>query len=360
MTPTMMIDCKIKVLETATKDIEHWDRVRVYHGAKELLGRIVPLEDKMLPKGTEGYVQIRLEEKLACKTGDKIILRAYSPMETIGGGTILDANAKKHAHADENLIETFQVKEQGEPKDIVESYLLQSEGFVESKEINEKLSIADTMLAEIKQLLQGEDKIVIIGNQMIHKKRIEDLADKSVATLKSFHEENNLKKGMNREAFKSKMKITLKTKEYDRFIEYLTQTRPIQEDKALLRLTDFEIVYDPEQEIIKNEILARLIKEALTPSLVKDYIDTPQRQTVLDGLIEQELVVRVSDELIYERKVIDKFTEEVQQILAAQGEITMNDIRDRYDLSRKFCIALLEYFDRIRVTRRVGDKRIAF
>ena len=358
MTPTMMIDCKIKALTTASKDIEHWDRVRVYHGSRELLGRIVPLEDKVIARGSESYAQIRLEESIACKTGDKIILRAYSPMETIGGGTVLDANAKKHSHADEKLIETFQVKEQGEPKDIVESYLMQADRFVEGKDIVEKLSLAGPLLEEIKKDLQEEGKIVVIGNQLIHQRNMESLADESVQLMEGYHQQNSLKKGISREEFKSKMKITLKTKEYDGFIDYLTSIRPIEEDKALLRLQGFEIIYSPEQEAIKQEILDRLRQEALAPSLVKDYIDTPQKQTVMDGLIEQELVVRVSDELIYERQIMDKFTTEIRQILAEQGEITMNDIRDRYDLSRKFSIALLEYFDRIRVTRRVGDKRL--
>lgn len=358
MTPTMMIDCKIKALTTASKDIEHWDRVRVYHGSRELLGRIVPLEDKVIARGSESYAQIRLEESIACKTGDKIILRAYSPMETIGGGTVLDANAKKHSHADEKLIETFQVKEQGEPKDIVESYLMQADRFVEGKDIVEKLSLAGSLLEEIKKDLQEEGKIVVIGNQLIHQRNMESLADESVQLMEGYHQQNSLKKGISREEFKSKMKITLKTKEYDGFIDYLTSIRPIEEDKALLRLHGFEIIYSPEQEVIKKEILDRLRQEALAPSLVKDYIDTPQKQTVMDGLIEQELVVRVSDELIYERQILDRFTAEIRKILAEQGEITMNDIRDRYDLSRKFSIALLEYFDRVRVTRRVGDKRL--
>lgn len=358
MTPTMMIDCKIKALTTASKDIEHWDRVRVYHGSRELLGRIVPLEDKVIARGSESYAQIRLEESIACKTGDKIILRAYSPMETIGGGTVLDANAKKHSHADEKLIETFQVKEQGEPKDIVESYLMQADRFVEGKDIVEKLSLAGPLLEEIKKDLQEEGKIVVIGNQLIHQRNMESLADESVQLMEGYHQQNSLKKGISREEFKSKMKITLKTKEYDGFIDYLTSIRPIEEDKALLRLQGFEIIYSPEQEVIKKEILDRLRQEALAPSLVKDYIDTPQKQTVMDGLIEQELVVRVSDELIYERQILDRFTAEIRKILAEQGEITMNDIRDRYDLSRKFSIALLEYFDRVRVTRRVGDKRL--
>ena len=358
MTPTMMIDCKVKILPEASKDVEHWDRIRLYHGAREILGRIVPLEGKTIAKGQESYAQIRLEENFACKAGDRIILRAYSPMETIGGGMILDANPSKHSHADDSMVESFQVKEAGEPKDIVESYLMQAKDFVDHKEIIEKLSVSEKELVEIKNNLQEEGKILALGNHLIHMKNMENLADKAVQLLDSYHEQNSLKKGISREEFKSRMKISLRTKDYDMLIEELTKMKPIVEDKAILKKADFEITYSPEQEKIKTDILDRLKKEGLEPSLVKDYIDTPAKQTVMDGLMEQDLIVRVSDELIYDKKTIEKLTEEVKEILKSQNEISMNDIRDRYNLSRKFSIALLEYYDRIKITRRVGDKRL--
>ena len=358
MTPTMMIDCKVKILPEASKDVEHWDRIRLYHGAREILGRIVPLEGKTIAKGQESYAQIRLEENFACKAGDRIILRAYSPMETIGGGMILDANPSKHSHADDSMVESFQVKEAGEPKDIVESYLMQAKDFVDHKEIIEKLSVSEKELVEIKNNLQEEGKILAMGNHLIHMKNMENLADKAVQLLDSYHEQNSLKKGISREEFKSRMKISLRTKDYDMLIEELTKMKPIVEDKAILKKADFEINYSPEQEKIKTDILDRLKKEGLEPSLVKDYIDAPAKQTVMDGLLEQDLVVRVSDELIYDKKTMEKLTEEVKEILKSQNEISMNDIRDRYNLSRKFSIALLEYYDRIKITRRVGDKRL--
>ncbi len=358
MTPTMMIDCKVKILPEASKDVEHWDRIRLYHGAREILGRIVPLEGKTIARGQESYAQIRLEENFACKAGDRIILRAYSPMETIGGGMILDANPSKHSHADDSMVESFQVKEAGEPKDIVESYLMQAKDFVDHKEIIEKLSVSEKELVEIKNNLQEEGKILAMGNHLIHMKNMENLADKAVQLLDSYHEQNSLKKGISREEFKSRMKISLRTKDYDMLIEELTKMKPIVEDKAILKKADFEINYSPEQEKIKRDILDRLKKEGLEPSLVKDYIDAPAKQTVMDGLMEQDLIVRVSDELIYDKKTIEKLTEEVKEILKSQNEISMNDIRDRYNLSRKFSIALLEYYDRIKITRRVGDKRL--
>ena len=360
MTPTMMMDCKITALPNAGKDIEHWDRIRLYHGAREILGRIVPLEGKVIPRGQEGYAQIRLEEKFACKAGDRIILRSYSPMETIGGGTILDANSKKHSSADEQLVETFKIKEAGEPKDIVESYLLEAKGFADNREIIEKLSFSESVLRGLVDELIAEGKVVMIGNQMLHLRNMEKQLDRSEEIINSYHQQNPLKKGMGREEFRSKMEFKIKAKEYDAFLDYLTGHRAVIADKTLIKRADFEMNYTPEQQQIKEEILSRLKKEALTPSLVKDYIDSPAKQTVMDGLLEEELVVKVSDDLIYDKDTILKLTDEVISILEEKKELQMSDIRDKYELSRKFAIALLEYFDRIKLTKREGDKRVRF
>ncbi len=358
MTPTMMIDCKITALKNTSKDIEHWDRVRMYHGAREILGRIVPLENKIIQRGADGYAQIRLEENFACKSGDKIVLRSYSPMETIGGGTILDANSKKHSTADERLIETFKIKEAGEPKDIVESFLLESKTFVEFKEIIEKLSFTENYLKEITETLIEEKKIVKLGNQFIQLRNMNDLLDKSEELLKSYHLQNSLKKGMSREEFRSKMEFKLKGKEYDAFLEYLCTNRDIVADKTIIKMADYELSYTPEQQKIKDDILERLVRENLTPSLIKDYIDTSEKQSVMDGLLEEDLVVKVSEDLMYHKTVVEKLIDEVKNILAEKNELQMSDIRDKYDLSRKFTIALLEYFDKIKLTKRMGDKRI--
>lgn len=358
MTPTMMLDCKIKVLPNATKDVEHWDRIRLYHGARELLGRIVPLEAKTIRKGEEGYAQIRLEEKFACKAGDRIILRAYSPMETIGGGTVLDANSKKHSSADENLVESFKIKEAGEPKEIVESYLFQAKDFVEPKEIIETLSFSEVMLKELLAQLEAEQKIVMIANWLIHRRNLEDKLEQSEQLIDKYHQQNPLKKGMSREEFRSKMQLNLKPKEYDIYLEHWMNKNTVIADKTLIKKIGFEMTYTAEQQKLKQEILQKLKKEALTPSLVKDYIDTTQKQAVLDGLIEEEAVVKVSEELVYDKEVVLKLQQEILQILQDKGELQMSDIRDKYELSRKFVIALLEYFDRIKITKRVGDKRV--
>ena len=120
---SMMIDVNISLVEHCKKSLKHWDRIRVFHGTKQILCRIVPLNEDEIPYGESGYAQLRLEEKIVAKKVDRFIIRSYSPMDTIGGGIIIDTAPKKHKIYDESVIETLKIKEKGELKDIIEEYL---------------------------------------------------------------------------------------------------------------------------------------------------------------------------------------------------------------------------------------------
>lgn len=360
MSPTMMIDCKIRVIKEASKDIEHWDRIRLYHGAREILGRIVPLEASIIQRGHEGYAQIRLEEKLACKSLDKIVIRTYSPMETIGGGIILDANPKKHSSADDNLVEAFHIKEEGSPKDVIENYLKSVKDFVSIPQIIEKLTFSQDLIKIQLEELQKDGKVIVVGGPVIHYNNFEIMINDGEELLSKYHQQNPLKQGMSREEFKSKLGLKLKPREYDVFLEELMKLKEVVLNQSIIKLKNFEIVYTPEKQKIKDEIMIKLKREGMTPSLVKDYVDTKEKEEVIEGLLEEQLIVRVSEDLIYDKKVIDKFHQEIKAFIEQNKGMTMNDFREKYELSRKFTIALLDYFDRIKLTRRVGEKRLLF
>ncbi|MBQ6630708.1 MAG: selenocysteine-specific translation elongation factor, partial [Romboutsia sp.] len=114
---SMMLDIKLSLVKHSNKSIKHWDRLRLYHGTREILCRIVPLDKDIVKPGESCYAQLRLEESIVTKKLDNIVLRNYSPLETIGGGIILDTKPKKHKRFDESIINSLKIKEKGEIKD---------------------------------------------------------------------------------------------------------------------------------------------------------------------------------------------------------------------------------------------------
>ena len=112
---SMMLDVKLSLVKHTNKNLKHWDRLRLYHGAREILCRVVPLDKEITKSGESCYAQLRLEESIVAKKLDNFVLRNYSPLETIGGGIIIDTKPKKHKKFDENVISSLKIKEKGEP-----------------------------------------------------------------------------------------------------------------------------------------------------------------------------------------------------------------------------------------------------
>ena len=120
---SMMLDVKLSLVKHTNKNLKHWDRLRLYHGAREILCRVVPLDKDITKSGESCYAQLRLEESIVAKKLDSFVLRNYSPLETIGGGVIIDTKPKKHKKFDENVISSLKMKEKGELEVILEEYL---------------------------------------------------------------------------------------------------------------------------------------------------------------------------------------------------------------------------------------------
>lgn len=123
MKDTMMLDVKVKLLKSLDRTIENRIRLKLYIGTEEVLCRMVLLDKDELHPGEEAYAQLRLEEKIVAKRGDRFILRFYSPMFTIGGGEILDPNPDKKKRFDDDSIEELMILETGSPKHILEEII---------------------------------------------------------------------------------------------------------------------------------------------------------------------------------------------------------------------------------------------
>lgn len=134
LTKTYMLDTEIKLINDERANLELWDRVRVYIGTEEVMARVVPLGTDLLKAGESSFAQLRLEEEIAAKNYDKFIIRTYSPMITIGGGVILDANPKKHSRFNEEILEKLKVQLEGNTTDLIANYLLSHTDYLNSKE----------------------------------------------------------------------------------------------------------------------------------------------------------------------------------------------------------------------------------
>lgn len=361
---SMMLDVKISIVNHSNKSLKHWDRLRLYHGTKEILCRAVPLDKEIINSSEDGYVQLRLEESIVAKKGDKFVIRSYSPMETIGGGTIIDTNPKKHKKFDTKVINSLKIKEKGDLKDILEEYLKKNTEIYPSKKdimayIGENEENVDKALKELINM----DKAICINNMYMHINKYETLKSKSVDLLTKYHKSYRLRNGMIKEEFRSKVESKFKTKEMDLLIDKLNKEKVVKVNNNLISLYEFEVRLNSKQLEIKNAIKNQLNSSANKSEniLTIDSICNKNKfyEEVLESMIGQE-VEQLDEKYVMDKESYETLKNNLINYLKENKEITLGEYRDLLNSSRKNCVILLENFDRNKITKRKENSRVLF
>ncbi|SHH50107.1 selenocysteine-specific translation elongation factor SelB [Caloranaerobacter azorensis DSM 13643] len=368
MKSTMMLDVKLHCLKDSNRVIKNRARMRLYLGTSEILMRVVLLDREELYPGESCYAQLRLEEETVAKRGDKFIIRFYSPMETIGGGEILDSNPPKRKRFDEAIIKEFELKEKGEPVDIVENFISEnSREFPSITDIAKNTVIPQNKIELLTNELLEKNKIVkfslLNDKYVIHRNYFSELTRDVIKELNTYHKNNPLKSGMLKEELRSKLLGHIKPKLGDLVINKLREDGIIKIIFDKVALKDFIPEFNDLQSEIKNRLEDIYIKGMYAPPKKDEAISQLKYKKeeviqVYDAMIEQGILVRVTDELAFHKKVYDEGLEKLKKFIKDNGSITLSQFRDLLGTSRKFAVALLEDFDRKKITKRIEDKRI--
>lgn len=356
---SMMLDVKINLVSHSNKTLKHWDRLRLYHGSREILCRVVPLDLEKIDKGQSGYAQLRLEESIVSKKGDKFVLRNYSPMETIGGGIIIDTIPKKHRRFDENVIKSLKIKEKGELKSIIESYL--------KKDLDKYLNISDIALyigdneVNINKailVLEKENKLIKINRFLLHVEQYEKLKNKSLAILNDYHKKYRLRKGITKEEFRSRLESKFKIKDIDKLLENMYDDKILKIEGNYIYRYDFEAKLNEKQKEIQKEIQSILRKSKLEEILTIDKVCKNNYYTeVLEFMIDNS-VEKLDNNHIIDKDYYEYLKQNLINYLNKNKEITLSQYRDLLNSSRKNCLIILENFDRNKITKREDNKRV--
>ena len=359
---SMMIDVNISLVEHCKKSLKHWDRIRIFHGTKQILCRIVPLNEDEIQYGESGYAQLRLEEKIVAKKGDRFIIRSYSPMDTIGGGVIIDTAPKKHKIYDESVIEALKIKEKGELKDILEEYLkLNLSNYITLKELVSYTGEKEEYVKEGLNALIDENKVFCVNKYYLHISHYQKLKERVIDILTKYHKQYRLRKGILKEELRSKVDNSLKVKDMDVILNKMAEEKDIKVQDNLVSNYDFEVKFNQKQLSIKKEIEDKSRKNGLNSLMTKDDICNKNKfyEEVLEALTG-ETIQKLDDAYYIDKKVYENVKKDLLEYLNKNKEITVAQFRDITKSNRKISIVMLEHFDRNRITKRVEDKRILY
>ncbi len=361
---TMMLDVKMSVLKNCDRDIFNGSRLHLYHGARDVLCKCILLDREVASAGDEVYVQLRLEEEIAAKTGDRFILRFYSPVETIGGGVILDSNPMKHKRNDEAVLAAMAVKDKGTEKDkIVEALKEFSPRYQTLDYLKVHTNIDSDMFDSIIHILLDEGEAYSINqNVVIHKSFVQNLEQRAEKMLSKYHEENPLRPGMKRDEFRGKLFTDQDIATADKVTELMIADKVVTLTQGSVALKSFAVKFNALQE----KVLGKLEKIYLdggfaTPSLddvAKEFAKERSFKQVLEAMINDGRLIKLTDQIIYHADVYEKALKMTQDFVAEHGQITLGETRDLMGSSRKYTLALLEYWDRKNITKKVGEARV--
>lgn len=362
--PTMMVDVKVEVLKHTERVIKHGSRVHVYHGTKELLGKIALMNRDELKAGESCYAQLRLEEETVVRKGDHFVLRFYSPVETIGGGVVLDACPRKHRKNDKKAQRSFGIKENGSPEEQLELAVQEHQGrFYTLKELSVKCSLEKSSLKNLTKKLAEQKKLIpVLDDIYIHNEEMKLYEKKVIRFLDEFHKEYPLKEGMGIEEARNKLGISQSARAADAILDILKQEKIIKEEHGCISKYRFKVVVKEDEDAMMKEIIQYYLEAGFAPLNTEVYMKEHAKQkkfrSVFTSLLNKKTLIRLDEQYCVHKDYYEKAKEAFVEMTKEKPVIALGEYRDHLECSRKVAVALLEHFDKNGFTRKTEEGRV--
>ncbi|MCC6935671.1 MAG: selenocysteine-specific translation elongation factor [Thermomicrobiales bacterium] len=357
--PTTMLDARLRVVADAPEPLEQNEPIDIFIGAAESPAHLTLLDNERLAPGAEGWVQIRLDQPIAAVAGDHFIIRRASPSQTLGGGRVIDPHPRRHRRFRTEVLHDLETRATGTPEERFVQAL--AEGPLELRAIAERLSIdvetARGMIGSIRDLVvplgEGDNSALPPNRYLAQAVFVDAQRGIVMGLLKEYHRRAPLRRGMPREDIKSR--LNAKGRAADALLATLAADGSVSDLGSLLALPEHEISLTADQQRQVDAYRAALTAEPISPPAPDAFGISPD---LLAAMVELGYAVRVADGVVYGTGELTAIEARVKEILDTNGSITLAEFRDVFGTSRKYAQAVLEYLDRQRITRRVGDARV--
>ncbi len=352
---TSSLDVYLELLNN-TPVLKSRSRVHFYVGTFETVARVILYGKEDLKAGEACFCQLRLQDPVVTTSGDRYIIRRFSPLETLGGGEILDPFPKKrrrkegiadlsilhHGSLDQKI--SLKVQKAGTHGIAAQSI----QGWIQA----DLSTISDTL----KELTQSGE-IIRHEDTLLHSSALHSLHKTLTDYLSSFHRTNPLKPGLPKEEARSYLKVNARLFNY-----VIASLDTVAAEKNIIRLKDFRIALSTNEQEYKNKILELLERGGFQPPLKNDIIaalSIKQKQVsdILSILSKEGHAVRINESVYLAQSSYEQMLSMLKTFFSKKPEMTVAEFRDMLQTSRKYALPFLEYLDAENVTMRTGDVR---
>lgn len=363
--PSDVWDIELTVLESSHIPLKHRREIHFHHGAREVLARIHLLDRDELKPGETTVCQARFAESLAGVFGDRVVLRSFSPLRAFAGGRIVGPVGHKVKRFSDK-VEVLNKLTSQVPEEVAATQLeLAGPAGLTFSELLTMTNLESKALEKTLGVLSGQQKAILFDKEARrygggHLAQLQ--ADGLLAFLDALHKKESMKPGVVRGELASSWGRELPPKFFNFIVERLLKKGEIVAEQEVLRLKGHKVSLASDQEKVRSTIIGAYEAGALTPPNLKDVLqalgmDFKQAAPVFKLLQDQGTLVRVKDDMYYHGPALKEIQSRITTFFVDNKEMSAPDFKDLTGLSRKYLIPVLEYFDKEKLTVRVGDVR---
>jgi selenocysteine-specific elongation factor len=360
------LDARINLLPSAPKLKQH-DQVHFHLGSSETIAKIHFYSGNDLLPGQSAFVQLRLQDEMLALPGDRFIVRHLSPVTTIGGGEVLDALARRPLTRDTGRVSFLGVLERGEREDSLAAMVERAPLGLALDDIIARSGWLDSEVREAVRALGSSGEVKVVSSEpllLVPTKTFAYVQQKIAAKVETFHKENPLVLGITREDLRSSLGRRVRAESFRAALDELVAQKKLEAQGEIVKRPGSTVSLDPDEARAKSQIEAAFASAGLTVPAVKEVLGTlpveaKRAEKILQILLREKVLVRVTHELIFHRDALAQLRERLASYKKTKGDrISVPVFKDLTGVTRKYAIPLLEYLDRERVTRRAADERV--
>jgi len=362
LSATTLADVVLEILHDAPRPLKSRDRVRLHAGTSEIMARALLLEGAELAPGKRGFARLRLEAPLVALAGDRFVIRSYSPIVTIGGGTLLDTDPPRLKRP--ARLAHLNVLESGAPEAVVEEHVRGAGvGGIRLPALVVRVPFGPARTRRLLDALAAAGRVTAVDRDWsLHADAVARLRGLVTAALEQFHRAQPLRGGMSREELRVRA-ANADERVFAHVLGALDAEGAVRVDRDKVRLAAHELRLSAVQQTAVDRLEREFREAAAAPPSAEEALGRAglagdEEHELFQLLVESRKLVRVKESLFFHAAALEAIQDKLVALLRERKEIGPGDVKDLLGISRKYAIPLLEYFDARRVTTRVGERRV--
>ncbi len=366
MIVSQRIDAAIELFGSTARKLKNGDRVHISYGSAQAVCKVILLNENEIEKGKQVFAQLQFLNPIAVKRGDRFIIRFYSPVETFGGGIVLDSDAVKHKRFNEDLIDNLKLRQNG-GNDLAAEAEIRSRSytFPDVEELRVRLNLTEDEMISVLIRLKKQKKIIAIGGRSyMHETCWEQVKEEAQKLMKDYYLKNVHSSGIQKEEFANRLKRTLHLYGYksDDLVLELVKRGILSLEGTKLVIERFRQEYSASQNSMRKEIYDLYMKAGYevpaADEVLKSIKDKKQGRQIISDLLEKKELINLGSGYF----ITAFFWKQALQILkdhfSGTDGFTLGEYRDGLGTSRKYAMIILEAMDQAKITKKHGDIRI--